>query len=100
MFFAICKRSDVDLPVQNGLAYTPSKMLELAKQGIPISAQAISDDHFFEGDTDYSPHVDIQYQRGIDINDLWNEQQRIHSKMIDATKRAVDLQKTMQIVES
>ena len=46
---AICTRTKQDLPVQNDLALTPAKVLEMAEKGIPVSAQA-SVDNFYDGE--------------------------------------------------
>ena len=93
MYFCICKRNEQDVPVLNGLCYTPSQMYEKAKKGIPIASQQVPDEHFIEGDDNYAPVVDIEYRRGIDINDLWNEQMNVHKKFRDATREAQRMQK-------
>lgn len=93
MRYAICSRRDGDAPVISGLCYTPAQMYDAASRGVPIASRQVPDEHFTEGDTDYSPHVDIEYRRGIDINDLWNESQNVRSKMRNAYKEAVQLSK-------
>lgn len=95
MKFAFALRSSSDLPVHNGLCYTPSEMLEKASRGIPIASQQLPDEHFTQGDNNHEPVVDIQYRRGIDINDLWLEQQRTYSKFKNAYDKAVNLKRSL-----
>ncbi len=74
---ANCKRSDIELPVQNDLALTPAKVLEMAEQGIPVSAQA-SVEQFYDGEP--NPQWDglpLDEQRGVDIVTMWNAEKDI-----------------------
>lgn len=100
MRYCVIKRSASDVPVINGLCYTPAQLFEKSRLGIPIASHQVPDDHFIEGTTDNSPVVDIQYRRGIDINDLWNEEQRIKCKAYDATSEAQRLQKISSSLNS
>lgn len=74
-----CRHSDEQV-VQNGLAVTPSQMMELASQGIPISPNNLGLG-FEEGvsDLDFTPP--LQYQRGIDIGDLYEAREDSKAKI-------------------
>ena len=80
MRVSICKRHDVDRPVQDGLAFTPARMLELAEQGIPVSTQTAASS-FDDGYTQLEFEPNLELQRGIDMADLWEAQQNVREKM-------------------
>lgn len=75
--------------VQSGLSVTPSEMLQLAQQGIPISSH-FDDSKFDDGDTKSLGTIDFIHQRGLDIVDVWNHQKDSRKKLLDA--KAKDIQ--------
>lgn len=75
--------------VQSGLSVTPSEMLQLAQQGIPISSH-FDDSKFDDGDTKSLGSIDFIHQRGLDIVDVWNHQKDSRKKILDA--KAKDIQ--------
>jgi hypothetical protein len=78
---AICTRTKQDLPVQNDLALTPAKVLEMAEKGIPVSAQA-SVDNFYDGEQNVSwDALSLDEQRGVDIVDMWNAEKDIKGRI-------------------
>lgn len=86
---AVCLRHDDEEPVQSGLAYTPSRMMELAEQGIPISVQTAGNSvSYDEGyrTLDYEPA--LEWRRGTDINDIWEAQMDARENVNKAFKNA------------
>lgn len=75
--------------VQSGLSVTPSEMLQLAQQGIPISSH-FDDSKFDDGDTKSLGTIDFIHQRGLDIVDVWEHQKDSRKKLLDA--KAKDIQ--------
>lgn len=74
------KPSVNDIPINGKLAMTPSKMMKLAEQGIPISSQQLGG-QFYDGDVKVTWDVPIDRQRGVDMNDMWNYEQTVRKKM-------------------
>lgn len=75
--------------VQSGLSVTPSEMLALAQQGIPISSH-FDDSKFDDGDTKALGSIDFIHQRGLDVVDVWEHQKSSRKKLLDA--KAKDIQ--------
>ena len=71
MKYSICKRRPHEYIVQNNLSLTPSQIAEMTKKGIPVSTQSLQG--IYETPTQ-GHDVDPIYQRGVDMNDLWNAQ--------------------------
>lgn len=86
--FCKCRLRSGESPVQSRLAITPSQMMQLAENGIPIAAQQLPSEHFSEGDTSSSFDVLLDYQRGVDINTMWNVEQDVKKKMFSAYKQS------------
>lgn len=66
--------SNLVIPVQDGLAITPSRMAELVEQGIPVSSSVLSagaDD----GVSNPSWDIPIDQKRGVDVATVWESQQ-------------------------
>lgn len=78
-YFSRPRRHDDEEPVQSGLAVTPAQMMELAEKGIPITPQNLGVS-YDEGYSDLSFDVPTQYQRGIDIADMWEAQEDVKRK--------------------
>lgn len=85
------KLHDNEQVVQNGLAVTPSQMLELTNRGIPISPSNLGLE-FIEGVSPSDFSVGMEYQRGVDIADMWEHRQSMRKKL--SSKEFVDLIKT------
>lgn len=75
-----CKRQPFEQPVIDGLSISPYQMMEMAKEGTPISTSNLGltfDEGFSE--LDFQP--DLEHRRGVDIADMWNAQQDFKSKV-------------------
>lgn len=85
--FCNCKRKIDEPVVQNGLAVTPAQMADLAAHGVPITPQNLGLG-YQEGVSrlDYEPP--LEYQRGIDMADLWDIRQNVKDKVRNAKKAA------------
>lgn len=89
---AVCELHDDEEPVQSGLAFTPSKMLELARDGVPISQQtagATYDDGYRT--LPFEPL--LEHQRGIDMADLWERDQDARGRIKKSIDKARQEQK-------
>lgn len=71
-------------PVIPHQAVTPAQMLELAKQGIPISSQTAPIE---EGKTQISWEIPLDQRKHVDAAELWQQQQEIRDKVKRAHKR-------------
>lgn len=78
--FANPKRMDGEPIVQNDLAVTPSQMVQMMSDGIPITTQNLHPELFFDGDTNPSFEIPIDQQRGIDVADCWEASQDIRAR--------------------
>lgn len=93
--FAKCELHDDEEPIQNDLAFTPSKMLMLAHDGVPISTQTagmVFDDGYRT--LDFEPL--LEHQRGIDMAELWEHDQDARGKFKSAIKKARESQKGVE----
>lgn len=66
--------------VQNDLAVTPTQMYDMMQKGIPISTQNLSDDMFYDGDTNPDFALPLDMKRGIDVADCWEASMDIKSR--------------------
>lgn len=69
-----------DLPVKSDMAITPHQMLAMNLQGLPISANLLPDDQFDDGSPEPADNFTIDQRRGIDINDIWQENMNFKTK--------------------
>ena len=78
--FATTALKENDTPVQNGLAVTPSQMLEMTNQGIPITPSNLGLTYQEGvGKLDFEPPM--EYRRGVDITDMWEHREDFKGKM-------------------
>lgn len=82
--FATCKYSRTDQKTKPGLAVTPAQMSQMADKGIAISAQNAA--NFYDGSENPSWDVLPEYERGIDVADLWQNQQTARKKIFTAKR--------------
>lgn len=75
-----CKVSELDKPVQNGLAVTPAQMLEMTNNGIPITPANLGL-QYEEGVSKLDFEPPLEYQRGVDMTDMWNHRQNMKKKL-------------------
>lgn len=80
--FAKCVYGDQDKKVAPNLVNTPSQMYSLAKQGKPVQSLLLPAEQFNDG-TPFIKGFDIPMdrQRSVDVNDMWNAQKDIKSKI-------------------
>lgn len=69
-------------PAQRGLAVTPSEMMRLADQGIPIASN-MDATQFYDGDD--SPNISLprEFERGYDAIDAYNDEMDARAKLSD-----------------
>lgn len=77
-----CKRKSGEAIVQNGLAITPARVLQMAEQGVAASAQMNA--QMIEGHTGTDWNVPLEERRGIDIATMWQESLTARKKIRDA----------------
>lgn len=73
------KRKENELPVYGNLTVTPSEMLRMTEQGIPISAQNMA---YKPTDGESNPSWDLPLDRlrGVDPAQMWETQQNIKER--------------------
>ena len=72
--------SDCEINTQSGLAITPSRMVEMVNQGIPVSTDNASG-QYYDGIPMPSFDIPIDQRRGVDIAQIWQAQQSARSKI-------------------
>lgn len=86
-FVNICERTEqenVTLPVYGNQVVTPSKMLEMAKNGIPISGQNMAFNPEKDGEKNPSWELPLDRLRGVDPATMWEHSQIIKQKARNA----------------
>ena len=71
-------REDED-KTRQGLAYTPSQMYELTAKGLPVN-NVNNQKLYFDGTPDATFHVGSDRLRGVDVADLWEQDQKLRIK--------------------
>lgn len=91
--FATPRRQEEESIVQDGLAYTPSQMMQLAERGIPVTTNSASDSQFFDGVPVGQGSFDLPLdrQKGVDVADMWQAQQSIKSKAKAGLKKDIQV---------
>lgn len=74
------KRKETELPVYGNLVVTPSKMLEMAERGIPISTNNIAFNPSTDGEKNPSWDLPLDRLRGIDPAEMWEQSQIIKQR--------------------
>ena len=72
------------IPVLPHQAVTPAQMLEMANQGIPISADSAA---AFSGEKNPSWDLSLDKTKHVDPAELWQEQQTIKRRYRDLHKQ-------------
>ena len=86
---AVCALREGEEPVQSGLAYTPSQMFQMAQEGIPVSTQSVAlKGSFDEGYRDLDFEPPLQYQRHVDLAELWEKSMDARTKISGVVKEA------------
>ena len=91
--FSAPRRREDESPVQNDLAYTPSEMLQMAEQGIAVSAQNLASTDFFDGVPfgQGSFELPVDRMRGVDIADCWQASTSVKKKAKKGLKNDVSV---------
>lgn len=76
--------------VEQGLAYTPSQMRQMAEKGIPINT-LMANETFFDGDYNNSTDLPLEFTRGIDSIDAWNAERDSRKRLAAAHRNDVNL---------
>lgn len=79
------RRRPDELKVTNGLAVTPSQMMKMARQGVPVTAQ--NEQNFYDGDTNVSWSIAPEKLRGVDPADLWTQSMTARKKIRSAQRK-------------
>lgn len=75
----------------SGLAVTPSEMVRLSEEGIPISSQVLSPENFNDGDMSMQVNLEPIYMRGVTVNDLYEMSRQSKVKLQKARDTVVKL---------
>lgn len=80
--FAHANYSIDSIKVQSHLTLTPAQMYGMALQGKPISTFQLPESEFDNGVIDEAENicVPLEEMRGVDVNDLWQNQKDIETK--------------------
>lgn len=84
----ICKRQENEVEVMSGLSRTPKQIGALLSQKIDCSYK-VSAENFDLGTSSHSS-PSLESQRGIDVNQVWNEQQNARAKIKEYQKQKKD----------
>lgn len=88
------RRRDTEPITKSGLSYTPSQMMAMAEQGIPVSMG--NAENFNDGVENPEWFVPYDRLRGVDPADLWNVEQDVKGKMRTGYRGFVKAQKAKQ----
>lgn len=78
------------VPVQGGLALSPSDMLRSCNMGVPISAQLLDAANFDDGEVSCIKDVPFLLRRGVDVGDVVEYERNCRSKVSDVVKKMSD----------
>ncbi len=80
--FAHANYSKDSIKVQSHLTLTPAQMYGMALQGKPISSFQLPESDFDPGVIDEAENISVPLEemRGVDVNDLWQNQKDIETK--------------------
>lgn len=91
--FAKLVTRDTDPVLVQHAAFDLSDLDEMRKQGVGISTSN-AENLYYDGSVDCSFDVPLDMQRGVDINDLWNEAQTVKRRMSKAQLRSVSVSRS------
>lgn len=86
---AVCQLHDDEEAVQDNLAYTPSQMMQLAADGIPVSTQSVAALSFDDGTRKLDFEPLMEFRRGVEMTDLWEARQDVKAKMKEKMKKPI-----------
>lgn len=80
---------DGESSVDSSLAMTPSQMARLTSQGRAVSMASLEGQSYYCNERDYSD-MNIEFQRGIDLNQVWLASKQSKQKIDSFNKRSVN----------
>lgn len=80
------ERKDDELQVHSGLCKTPSQVFLMSQNGIPVNMEKSSEGYLLGENESVHNELTIHDKRSLDINDIWNEQQKSRSKIKEYKK--------------
>ena len=78
--------------VQQGIACTPAQIDILTRQGKPVGSGILPDDMFDDGQPMCKTEVPIDFQRGIDVVDMWNLEKSAIKKIDSFKNKSINTQ--------
>ena len=81
----VCRVTENDQVVREGLAYTPSDMARLTERGMPVNS-LMTGKVFYDGEENPSFNVTSDRARHVDICDLWEQHQCLVDKARSAAR--------------
>lgn len=81
----VCRKSEDDSVVRDGLSYSPADMERLTSRGMPVNSLNTGT-AYIDGEENPSFEVTSDRQRHVDICDLWEQHQKIRDKARAAAK--------------
>lgn len=99
--FKVCnfKREKGDIPVYNALTTTPAEMYNSMINGEPIASYLAPNEFFDDGTSASTFEVPLFSRRGVDIEDVWNEEIDAKKKTRDARENAIKSREGISVVE-
>lgn len=96
--YKVCnfKRNSGDIPVYNSLTSTPAEMYNAMQRGEPIASFLAPNEYFDEGTSDSTFDVPLFQRRGLDIEDIWNEEINAKRKTREARQNALNAREGVQ----
>lgn len=79
--------------VQSGLSYSPADMARLTAENRAVKMQELQTFQYHDSLPPDAP-IPLDWRRGVDENDLWNEAGNTHDKLIDYNNKKKRSQKT------
>lgn len=88
--------TELDVPVQSGLALTPAKVKELAEKGIAVSTA--NSDGLFDASPDFGNYkMDDMYESGMTREELWERSQMAKKKVFFAKDKLSAKQRKVKV---
>lgn len=84
-----CAVRTMDIPfnmVAQNLALSPTDMLQMTENGLPISTNMLSAEYFDDGKVGLGSEIAFSNRRGIEAVDVYEYQSRARSKLSKALK--------------
>lgn len=79
-------RQSNELQVQSNLVKTPTQVFLMSQSGISVNMQQSSEGYQLGEVESVHNELSLQDKRSLDINDVWNEQQKSRSKIKEYKK--------------